>query len=125
MTSLNLSKNTPLTDISLYYKYVDQNTLKDPKFIELMDLISTKNYHSYKYSMYTDSFLLRANIYLPNFHSSYLACGKHNVFIEDENDVWLTEIFPQNNYYIMPKDNDTFNYESRNIKSIKSIKEIL
>lgn len=125
MASLNLLKNTPLIDISLYYKYIDENIFKDFRFVQLMNILMKAEYHSYKYSLYTDTFLLQTNVYLPNFHSSYLACGNHNVFIGNPEDLWLTEIFTNNNYYVLENDKDDFDYSKHNIKKLKSIREIL
>jgi hypothetical protein len=96
----NLSKNT--IDISLYYKLIDEKIFKDSTFIELMGIVSDKNqYQNIQYTLYTDSFLLRKNIFIPNFHTIYLSNNKHNVVINDPEDCWLLNVFPNNKYYYL------------------------
>ena len=119
----NLLKNT--IDISLYYKFIDEKIFKDSIFIELMEIISNKNqYQNIQYTFYTDSFLLRKNIFIPNFHTIYFSNNKHNVIISDPEDCWLVNIFPNNKYYYLNRDT-THTPTDKRITSISTLKEII
>lgn len=124
MQSSNLSNNTRI-NISLYYKVVDDKIFKEQRFIELINLLLKEdNVFKYSYAFYTDSFLLRSNLYIPNFHTMYLSTNNHNVVLSDEKDVWLLDIFKHNKYYILDNPKDLFDYSSLGINKIKNIKDI-
>lgn len=122
MESSSLSK---IIDISLYYKSIDENIFKDQAFIELMNmLLKQELIYKYKYAFYTDLYVLKTNIYIPNFHTMYLANGTHNVLIKDSEDIWLLDIFKNNDYYVLENSNDSFDYEKHGVKKIQQLKEI-
>ncbi len=116
----SLSKN--IRNIGLYYKFIDEKIFKDSVFIELMNLVSTKEYKNINYALYTDSFLLKNNIFIPNFHTLYLSSGKHHIILNDYNDSWLLDIFPNNEYYII---NNINNEPNGKLKIINSIQDII
>lgn len=120
----NLSKNT--TDISLYYKYIDENIFNDKRFIELMNLVSDNNlYKNIRYACYCDSFLLRKNIFIPNFHTIYLSNNKHNVILGNPEESWLIDIFPNNQYYLLANNvTDQLDNRINIISSIKNLMEV-
>jgi hypothetical protein len=125
MQSQNLSNKTQ-TNLSLYYKIVNDKIFKEKRFVDLMNiLLKNDNLYKYKYAFYTDSFLLRSNLFIPNFHTMYLSSGNHNVIIEDTDDLWLLDTFKHNIYYIIEDPKDNFDYESKSVKKIKSIKDIV
>ncbi len=125
MQSTNLLNNTKI-DISLYYKTIDDKIFKDQRFVDLMNLLLKEdNLYKYSYAFYTDSFLLKSNLYIPNFHTMYLSAHNHNVVIGDEKDVWLLDIFKHNKYYILDNPKDTFDYTALGITKIKHIKDIV
>jgi hypothetical protein len=125
MQSSNSSSVTKI-NISLYYKVVDDKIFKDQRFIELMNLLlKENNIYKYNYAFYTDSFLLRSNLYIPNFHTLYLSTNSHNVVLSDEKDVWLLDIFKHNKYYILNNPKDPFDYSALGIKKIQNIKDII
>lgn len=119
MELTNLLPKTVI-DISLYYKYIDENIIQDKRYIDLMNLVLEENSIRYTYAFYTDTFLLRTNLYIPNFHTMYLSNGNHNVIIEDEKDLWLLDTFTNNKYYTY---NDAISYDDR-IKIISTAQEI-
>jgi hypothetical protein len=123
MLSTNSYPKTEHTDISLYYTILDDKIYSDAKFIELMNIVND-NPTQYIYSLYTETCLLKNNIYVPVFHTLYLSSKHHNVIINNEEEAWLSEVFPNNTYYIIKNENETFDYGAKNIISISSIKEI-
>ncbi len=54
----------------------------------------------------------------------YLGCSTNNVLIKDSDDIWLTDIFKHNHYYIIKKPNDEYDYAKHGIRSISDITEI-
>ena len=123
MQSINLSENK-LVDISIYSKKLDNSIFKDFRFVDLINNLIKSDEHNYKFAIYTDSSVLPANILVPVFHTFYLGCYEHNVLISDHKDLWLMNIFTNNKYYIIPNDNDNFDYASSGVKVIKTIREI-
>lgn len=122
MQSPDSSKNTPLS-IGLYFYEITQNIYQDSRFVELQQILSNKeNLNKYIYSLYSDTNLLASNLFIPIFHSIYLASGRSNIIIESEKDLWLMDAFPNNLYFYMG-DNEETN-KSPQIKNIKSITEI-
>lgn len=125
MQSTNLSKNIQ-SDISIYRRKLTEDIFKDFVFIDLMNkLLQNKIGCNHKFAIYTDVSLISTQTLIPIFHTMYLGSSNHNVIIEDSNDLWLTQTFKNNKYYIIPKLRDDFNYEPYDIKKIQTIKEIL
>lgn len=123
MESQNLSK---ICDISLYYKTIDHNIFQDQNYLSLMNfIIQADNLYKYKYSFYTDAYMLRNNIFIPSFHTLYLSCGQKNVIIEDYQDLWLISTFKNNKYYIVKKNDDEFDYSDYDIKIIPNLQVLL
>lgn len=123
MESISLSNHTRYS-LALYYKSVDETIFKEERFIQLMNMLLSNKVNT-EYAFYTDSFLLRTNLYVPNFHTMYLASGNHNVIIGDSEDIWLLDVFKNNKYYILDNNKeDKFDYESKGIKKISHIKSI-
>lgn len=122
MQSPDSSKNTPLS-LGLYFHEITQNIYQDPRFIELQQILSNEeNLNRYIYSLYSDTNLLASNLFMPIFHSIYLASGRSNIVIESDQDLWLIDAFPNNLYFYMGN-NEEIN-KSPQVKSIKSITEI-
>lgn len=125
MQLTNLSKNI-LTDISIYRCKLTEDIFKDFAFIDLMNkLLQSKVNHNHKFAIYTDLSLISTQTLIPIFHTMYLGSSSHNVIIEDSNDLWLTQTFKNNKYYIIPKIKDDFNYDPYPVTKIQTIKEIL
>lgn len=108
-------------DISLYYSNINEDIFQDPKFTEVLDLVEN-NPNRYVYAIYGDNILLKNNLYVPVFHTTYLSCRKHNVVINNTDDLWLLEIFPNNKYYVVSNQSVSV---PNNVKIIRSIKEII
>jgi len=121
MPSLN-SINNQHIDISLFFNILNNNIYKDNRFIQLLSLVN-EDPRKYTYACYTESSYLKENIYIPVFHTLYLASKFHNVIIENINDSWLVETFPNNNYYIL-SNNESELLESHKIKIINNLREI-
>jgi|694.fasta_scaffold00762_60 hypothetical protein len=122
---MELQNSSKIIDISLYYKTIDENIFKEQAFVELINMLVKKELiYKYKYAFYTDAYLLKTNIYIPNFHTMYLANGSHNVVIKNSEDLWLLEIFNNNRYYVLDDPNDTFDYESHGIIKLRQLKDI-
>lgn len=120
MQSTNLSKKIP-KQISFYYTLIDTNIFKDNGFIEINNLLSQKdNLSKYSYCLYTDTNLLKPNIFAPIFDTLYLASRNHNVVLNSTRDFWLVEMYPQNKYFYL----GTEAYENNKIQQITSITEI-
>lgn len=117
MQSTNLLNKTNHIDISIYYDTIDERIFNDTKFKEMVTLIENQP-SKYIYALYGDNNLLKNNIYIPIFHTSYLVSKKHNVIINDIVDLWLLDIFPNNNYYAMFDSNDS------RVKFIHNLTEI-
>lgn len=126
MESQSLSKTQPI-NLALYYKSIDDSIFQEARFIELMNfLIKDTNLINYNYAFYTDGYLLRANLFIPSFHTMYLACGNKDVVIQDKEDLWLIETFSNNRFYMVEnKDGDTFDFSNFNIQIIPNIKSLL
>lgn len=125
MQLTNLSKNIQ-SDISIYRRKLTEDIFKDFVFIDLMNkLLQNKIGYNHKFAIYTDISLISTQTLIPIFHTMYLGSSNHNVILEDSNDLWLTQTFKNNQYYIIPKLRDDFNYDPYNIKKIQTIKEIL
>lgn len=92
--------NNKNIDISLFFNILNDNIYKDNRFIELMSLVKNDPY-KYTYACYTESSYLKDNIYIPVFHTLYLANKLHHVILENANDDWLIDAFPNNKYYIL------------------------
>lgn len=125
MESPSLLK-TPQTNLALYYKSIDDSIFQEIRFVELMNfLIKDTNLINYNYAFYTDAYLLKANMFIPSFHTMYLACGNKDVIIQDKEDLWLIDTFSNNRFYIIENKEDTFDLSSFNIKVIPNIKSLL
>lgn len=124
MQPTNSLKKSP-TNISLFSMSVTDEIFKDPRFVQLMNLlIKDKNLTDYTYCIYCDNSFLRTSLFVPIFHTIYLSCSNNNVIIGNDKDLWILEIFPNNNYYILNNTEDTFDYSSYKIQKIDTIKEI-
>jgi len=119
----NLSPKNKHIDISLYYGVLNDPLYKDKGFLELISLIQI-NSSQYIYSLYTEKCLIKDNIYIPVFHTIYLSCKHHNVIVNSEQDFWLQEVFPNNTYYFITDQYDSFKKLDNNILTIRSISEI-
>lgn len=115
-----------ITDISLYYKLLTNEIFKDFRFVNLMNiLIQQQNSEpKYRFAIYSDSSSLSINIFIPIFHTLYLGASNHNVLIFNSDDLWLLDVFPNNNYFLIKEQTDVFDYSKFNIKEISTIKEI-
>lgn len=123
MQSINSSLKNKHIDISLYYSILTENIYNNQTFLELISLIDM-NPNKYIYSFYTETCLIKENIYVPIFHTIYLSCKHHNVIVNSEEDFWLPEVFPNNTYYLLTDKYDSFQKLEKNIISIKSLSEI-
>lgn len=121
MLSLNSTNNENI-DISLFFNILNDNIYKDNRFIQLLSLIN-ENSHRYTYACYSESSYLKENIYIPVFHTLYLASKFHNVILENINDSWLVETFPNNSYYIL-SDNKSELLQLNKVKIINNLREI-
>lgn len=121
MLSLNSTNNKNI-DISLFFNILNDNIYKDNRFIQLLSLIN-ENSHRYTYACYSESSYLKENIYIPVFHTLYLASKFHNVILENINDSWLVETFPNNSYYIL-SDNKSELLQLNKVKIINNLREI-
>jgi hypothetical protein len=124
MQSPDLLKNTPIS-LSLYFNEINKTIFQDARFLELQNILSNpENLNRYTYALYSDINLLAENIFMPIFHSVYLASGVSNVLVESEKDLWLIEAFPNNRYYFMGKEPSKEILEETKITVITSIEEI-
>lgn len=127
MQSIDSSKQTfKRINIGFFYSTVDSNTYKDTRLVELLNIVSQKdNINKYNYAIYTDHCLLKTNMFIPIFHTIYIGCIRNNIIIPNHYDIWVSQIFENNNYYMFNNDKDKeFDYSNFNIKFIDSIKEI-
>ena len=122
---MELQNSLKTIDISLYYKAIDETIFKEQAFVELINMLVKKELiYKYKYAFYTDTYLLKTNLYIPNFHTMYLSNDVHNVVIKDSEDLWLLDIFNNNRYYVLNNPNDTFDYESHGVIRLDQLKDI-
>lgn len=122
MSSPDLLKNI-ITNIGIYYHEITGNIYKDPRFVELQQILAEpQNLNKYTYSLYSDTNLLATNIFMPIFHSIYLASGTINVILESEKDLWLVEAFPNNKYFYYGENEEIA--KCPKVKNIKSLTEI-
>lgn len=125
MQSTNLSKQYPI-NISIFDSFIDESIFEDIRFVQLMNLLikDVGNAYKYSYCFYTDKSMLKTNIFIPIFHTLYLGCRTNNVIIKNSNDVWLTSIYKHNNYYVIAKEEDKYDYDQHGIIKITDISEI-
>lgn len=125
MQSINSLKKSEV-DISLYYKSLTNNIFKSFIFVDLMNkLIQDKLVAGSRFAIYTDINVLTTNILVPVFHTMYLGSTNHNVILENSDDLWLIQTFTNNKYFIIPKEDDDFDYTPYNVTKIQSISEII
>lgn len=110
--------------ISFFCKIIDNSLGNDSRYIQLLEII--KEYPLTNYAFYSDNIILKNNFFIPLFHTMYLGNGNHNVVLSDEDDIWLTDIFTNNKYYILKTNSlhDTI-INNNKIQIISHLKEIL
>lgn len=114
-----------LTNVSIFTKILTDDIFNDMRFVQLMNLlIQSDNLHNFTYCFYCDHSSLRTNIFVPVFHTIYLGCQKNNVLLGNHEDLWITNIFKQNNYYVLSNKDDPFDYHAHKVSRINNIKEI-
>lgn len=119
----NLSKNS--INISIFCKTLTDDIFEDLRFVQLMNLlISRDDLYKYTYCFYCDSSDLKTNLFMPIFHTSYLASNTNNVLIKSSEDLWLLDIFPHNNFYILKDQTDNFDFSKYNVQVINHISEL-
>lgn len=125
MTSTLSSKKLPI-NISIYSNLLNDDILKDPRVIQLLNIAhSQDSLHKYQYAFYSDSNELKSNIFMPVFHTMYLACSSNNVIIKGQEDFWLLEAFSNNRYFILKENTEpTTDYAAKNIQIIDSITDM-
>jgi hypothetical protein len=107
--------------IALYYKHIDGEIFNDQNFNELLKLIQEDSYrHKMVYALYSDVFMLKNNLFIPYFHTLYLAHMMNHVVISNIKDLWLLDIFPNNKYYTR---NSEITHDK--VKIINNIKDII
>jgi hypothetical protein len=104
-----------INELALYYNIVDEKIYKDGRFLSLMEVVNKKNIN---YALYTDNFLLKNNLFIPNFHTIYLGVGSHKVILDRIEDLWLVDTFKNNEYYFLLYQN-SIEKEIENTKIIK------
>jgi hypothetical protein len=123
MQSTNLLKKH--INISIFSRTLSEDIFQDVRFVQLMNiLLQTKNKHRYSYCFYCDQYVLKTNIFIPIFHTMYLACENNNVLIKNSEDLWIVDTFKNNNYFVLENREDMFDYEKSGVKKIKNIKDI-
>lgn len=124
MQSINLSKKSPI-NISIFTSSLDDSIFEDIRFIQLMDILAkSENLDKYTYCFYCDTSMIKGNVFIPIFHTMYLSCKINNVLIKDKSDLWITNLFKHNKYYIIVDDQNNFDYSDYNVIKINHIKEI-
>ena len=127
MQQTNLLKKSPI-NISLFTHTLTDDIFKDMRFVQLMNLlIKSENLYRYHYCIFCDSSLIKTNIFIPIFHTIYMSCKTNNILLNNQTDSWITEIFPNNKYYMLiNEENNTFAHSSINmIDNIKDIPGVL
>ena len=119
------SSNKHTVNISIFDRILDDRIFQDFRFVQLMNmLINIKDKHKYSYCFYCDQSALKTNIFIPIFHTMYLSCQNNNVLIKNHEDVWLSDTFKNNKYFVLRNKDDNFDYANHNIKVIDNIQEI-
>ena len=121
----SLSKKTP-TSIGIFVQEASESLLKHKAFVEINELLLGKKEDlvNYTYSVYTDSNMLKMNVYVPILNTLYIGCKRNNIIISKDNDLWLKDSFSNNEYYCFDFD-FTESMSIAGIKKISSIKEII
>lgn len=124
MPSIDSSKTSTI-NISVFYKILSNNIIKEKPTVELLQLLNEKeNIYKYQYAFYADINELNSNIFIPVFHTMFLGCSNNNVIIGKQEDQWICELFPNNRYYMFENSQNNADLSSKNITIINSIKEI-
>lgn len=125
MTSINSLKKH-LINIAIFNSYLTYDIYDDIRFHQLIDMNNNidKKY-SYTYGLYCDDSMIKSNIFLPILHTIYLGSKKNAVIIKNYEDIWLKELFPNNNFYVISDKKDDFDYAEESITKINNIKDIL
>lgn len=124
MQSTNLS-NKHITNISIFSRFLGDEIFQDFRFVQLMNMLIKQNEkHRYSYCFYCDQCLLKTNIFIPVFHTMYLACQNNNVLIKNHEDLWLLDTFKNNKYFVLKNSEDSFDYSAHGVMVIDSIHQI-
>lgn len=97
-------------------------------FKELLKLILDDSFKkNFNYAIYCDDFTVKMNIFIPRFHTYYLNSETKDVIIMDDHLIDLPQIYDHHRYYVYDDKKlfDKFNGKHKNIKHIKSIKDII
>ena len=121
----NSSKKTPI-NIGIFVKEANDKILKNKAFVEINEILLNKKEDiiNYTYSIFTDSNILKNNIFLPILNTLYIACKKNHIIIDDNDDLWLVDNFHNNEYYCFDS-SFTENMSVAGVKKISSIREII
>jgi hypothetical protein len=118
----NLSAKTQ-TNIGLFCSEINRQIYNDIRYTQLIEVIQEGQ--NINYALYGDTILLKENLFVPMFHTMYLANGINSVVLASEDDFWITDLFTNNIYYIIDQTDDNTKVYKNNIKTIKHIREIL
>lgn len=124
MQSTSSLKKYPIK-LGIFTKTLTDNIFEDMRFVQLMNLlVQSDSVYKYSYCFYCDNSLIKTNIFIPVFHSVYMACQTNNIIINNSDDIWLTNIFKHNKYYVLSSKTDDFDYKSYGVNVIDNIKDI-
>jgi hypothetical protein len=97
------------------------------EFLEVMLTDDDQFRKTYSYSIYSDTFSVPHNLFVPRFHTYYLNSDKKHVIILDAGMIDLPMVYNHHEYYIY-NDKELFaKFEEKydNVTHIHSIKEII
>jgi hypothetical protein len=96
---------------------------------ELIELSLQDDFkYKYNYAIYTDTFLVPQNIFVPSFHLYYLTTERKDVIILDDNLLEIPSVYNHHNFYTYNDEELLKKLQEKHptltFKNINSIKDI-
>ena len=107
----------------------DADMYQSPCFKELVQLMTDNEFKAeYTYAIFSDTYLVSENAFVPNFHLYYLNSSKKDVILLDNKVIDIPKIYSHHNFYIYDNEDLLKLYRSEYpdlpLVHIKSLKEI-
>ena len=105
----------------------DQSVYDGECFKELMQLAMTTDFQkNFNYAIYCDDVQVKANVFIPQFHTYFLVSDTKDVILLDKGLIDIPEVYNHHRYYIYNNEElfEECKAKGYNVTNIKSIKDI-
>jgi len=128
-SNATLKMNYAVNHLALAFATFNAKAYQDPCFKELIELMTDKDFNSkYTYAIFTDTYDVSDNAFVPYFHLYYLNSSKKDVILLDDQVIDLPKIYSHHKYYIYNNEEllklFRSEYPDLPLSHIKSLKEI-